>query len=32
MKEELIDLLDTLTEIEIEYLYEFVTQLFKTSH
>ena len=32
MKEELIELLNTLTEIEIEYLYEFVTQLFKTSH
>lgn len=28
MKQELLDLLETLNEHEIEYLYEFVTKLF----
>ena len=28
MKEELLELLETLTEEEIEYLYEFVSKLF----
>lgn len=28
MKEELVELLETLTEDEIEYLYEFVKKLF----
>lgn len=28
MKKELLELLDTLSEAELEYLYEFVTKLF----
>ena len=28
MKQELIELVETLSEIEIEYLYEFITNLF----